>query len=85
MMAFGSKAISDELRDNNILIWGQHCCHGKVLRHGSQKRGPNMVFLPLARDNHIMVEAEGHASHQLLGFSDEASHSSGPISMHARP
>jgi hypothetical protein len=64
---------------------GQHCCHGKVLRHGSQKRGPDMVFLPPARDNHIMAEAQGHASHQLPGLSDEASRCSGLILMHAGP
>jgi hypothetical protein len=83
--AFGSKAISDELRGNNILVWGQRCFHGKVLRHGSQKHGPDMVFLSSARDNHIMVEAEGHASHLLPGLSNEANHCSDLVSMHARP
>jgi hypothetical protein len=83
--AFGSKAISDELRGNNILVWGQRCCHGKVLCHGSPKRGSDMVFLPSARDNHIMAEAEGHASHQLPRLLDEASHRSGLVSMHTRP
>jgi hypothetical protein len=63
----------------------QRCCHGKVLRHGSHKRGPDMVFLSSSRDNHIMAEAEGHASHQLLGLSSEASHCSGLVSMHTRP
>jgi hypothetical protein len=72
--AFGSKAISNEQQGNNILVWGQCCCHGKILRHGSQKRGTDMVFLSSARDNHIMAESQGHASHQLLGLLDEASH-----------
>jgi hypothetical protein len=27
-----------------------------------------MVFLSSARNNHVVVEAEGYASHQLLGF-----------------
>ena len=44
-----------------------------------------MVFLSSARDNYVVVEAEGHASHQIPGLSDEASHCSGPVSMHARP
>jgi hypothetical protein len=35
--AFGSEAISHELRSNHILIWWQHGCHGKILRHGSQE------------------------------------------------
>jgi hypothetical protein len=40
-----------------------------------------MVFLSSARDNYVMAEAEGHASHQLPGLSDEASHCSCPVSM----
>jgi hypothetical protein len=44
-----------------------------------------MVFLSPARDNYVVAEAEGHASHQLLGLSDEASHYSGPVPMHAKP
>jgi hypothetical protein len=31
-----SEAVPDELRSNHILIWGQHYCHGEVLRHGSR-------------------------------------------------
>jgi hypothetical protein len=31
-----------------------------------------------------MVEAQGHAGDKLLGLPDEASHSSGFVSMHAR-
>jgi hypothetical protein len=64
---------------------GQRCCHGKVLRYGSQKRGLDMVFLPSARDNHIMAEVQGHDSDQLPGLLDEASHCSGLISMHTTP
>jgi hypothetical protein len=37
--------------------------HGKVIRHGSQKRGRDMVFLSSARDNYVVAEADGHASH----------------------
>jgi hypothetical protein len=55
--ALGPKAILDELRGNNILIWRQRRCHGKVLRHGSPKCGPDMVLLSSAMNNHIMVEA----------------------------
>jgi hypothetical protein len=43
-----------------------------------------MIFLSSARDNYVVVEAEGHASHQFLGLSDEARHFSSPVSMHAR-
>jgi hypothetical protein len=64
---------------------GQHCCHGEVLRLGSQKCDSDMVFLSSARDNYVVAQAEGYASHQLLGLSDKASHCSGPVSMHARP
>jgi hypothetical protein len=41
-----------------------------------------MVFLSLAGDNYVVAEAEGHASHQLPGLPDEASHYSGPVPMH---
>jgi hypothetical protein len=61
--AFRSKAIFDELRGNNILVRRQHCCHGKVLHHGGQKRGPDLVFLPLARKYHIMAKAQRYAIH----------------------
>jgi hypothetical protein len=44
-----------------------------------------MVFLTSTRDNYVVVEAEGHASHQLLGLSAKASHCSGPVPMHAGP
>jgi hypothetical protein len=36
---------------------GQHCSHGEVLRHGSPKCSPDMVFFSPARDNHVMAEA----------------------------
>jgi hypothetical protein len=32
-----------------------------------------------------MAEAEGYASHQLLGFPDEASHCSSSVPMYAGP
>jgi hypothetical protein len=32
-----------------------------------------MVFFSSAGNNHVVVEAEGYASHQLSGFSNEAS------------
>jgi hypothetical protein len=63
----------------------QCCCHGKVLRHGSVERSPDMVLFPSARDNHVMAEAQGHAGYQFPRLSDEASHSPGFIPMHARP
>jgi hypothetical protein len=44
-----------------------------------------MVFFSLARDNHVMAEAQGHAGYQFLRLSDEAGHSSGLIPMHSRP
>jgi hypothetical protein len=77
--ALGPKAILDELQSNNILIWRQHSCHGKVLRHGSPKRGPDMILFSSARDNHVMAEAQGHAGYQFSRLSDEASHSSGLV------
>jgi hypothetical protein len=42
---------------------GQCYCHGKAFRHGSQKRGLDLVFLPSARNNHMMAEAQGYACH----------------------
>jgi hypothetical protein len=83
--ALRSKAILDELWGNNILVWGQRRCHSKVLRNGSPKCGPDMVLLPLARNNYIMAEAQGYASNQFPRFLDEASYCSGLVSMHARP
>jgi hypothetical protein len=55
------------------------------LHHGSPKRGPDMVLLSSARNNHIMTEAQRHAGHQFPRFSNEASYCSGLVSMHARP
>jgi hypothetical protein len=43
--AFRPEAVPHELQSNHIIIWWQHCCHGEVLRHGSQKFGSNMVFV----------------------------------------
>jgi hypothetical protein len=83
--ALGPKAILDELWGNNILIRRQHSYHGKVLRHGSPKRGPDMVFFSSARDNHVMAEAQGLAGYQFSRLLDEASHSSGLVPVHTRP
>jgi hypothetical protein len=44
-----------------------------------------MVFFSSARNNHIIAEAEGYASHQLPGLLDEASDCSSSIPMHAGP
>ena len=83
--AFWPKEVPHELRSNHIIIWWQYRCHGKVLCHGSQECGSNMVLFSLARNNHVVAEAEGYASHQLLGLSDEASDCSSPISVHTGP
>jgi hypothetical protein len=61
--ALRSKAILDELRSNNIFVWGKCCRHGKVLRHGSLKCGPNLVLFSPAKDNYVVAEAQGHAGH----------------------
>jgi hypothetical protein len=44
-----------------------------------------MVFFSSARDYYFVVEAQGYASDKFPRLSDEASHSSGPVSVHARP
>jgi hypothetical protein len=54
------EAVSDELRSNHIIIWWQHDCHRKILRHGSQKCCSNMIFFSKARNNHIMTDIEGY-------------------------
>jgi hypothetical protein len=54
---------SDELQSDYIILWRQHSCHGKVLCHGTQECCPNLVFFSQARNNHIMVETEGHIDH----------------------
>jgi hypothetical protein len=58
---FGSEAVSHELRSNHILIWWQHDCHGKILHHGSQECGSDVVFFPSPGNDHVMAKAEGHA------------------------
>jgi hypothetical protein len=63
---------------------GQHCSHGEILRHGSQKCCTNLVLFSSARNNYIMAEAEGYADHQFPRISDEASHGSGFVLVHAR-
>jgi hypothetical protein len=49
------------------------------------KRGPDMVLLSSARNNYIMAEAQGHASHLFPRFSDETNYCSVLVSMHTRP
>jgi hypothetical protein len=44
-----------------------------------------MVFFSSARDYYFMAEAQGYATDKLSRLLDEARHSSGPVSMHARP
>jgi hypothetical protein len=60
-------------------------CHGGILRHGSQERGSDVVFLPSSGNDHVMEEAEGHASNQFSGFPDEASNCPSSVLVHARP
>jgi hypothetical protein len=57
------EAIFDELRSDYIIIWWQHGCHGKILLHGGQKCCSNLVFFSQSRNNHIMAEVVGYASH----------------------
>jgi hypothetical protein len=51
---------------------------------GSPGHGPDMVLFTSARDNHVIVEAQGHAGDQFPRLSDEASHSSDFVPVHAR-
>jgi hypothetical protein len=44
-----------------------------------------MVFFPSARDNHVVVDAQGYAGDQFPRLSDETSHSSGLVPVHVRP
>jgi hypothetical protein len=83
--AFRSEAVLDELRGHHILVQGQYYCHGKVLRHGSQKCRSDMVFLSSTGDNYVVAEAEGYASHQLPGLSDKASHCPSSVPVHTGP
>jgi hypothetical protein len=57
----GSEAVSHELRSNHILIWGQHSCHGKILRHGGQECSSDVVFFASPGSNNVMEKAKGHA------------------------
>jgi hypothetical protein len=83
--ALQPEAVPYELRGDHIIIWWQHDYHGKILWHGSQERGTDMVFLPSTGNNHVMAEAEGHASNQFPGFPNEASNCSGSILVHVGP
>jgi hypothetical protein len=84
-MGTQSEAVPDKLRGYHILVWGQYYCHGKVLRHGSQKCSSDMVFFSSVGDNYVVEEAKGYASHQLPGLPDEASHYPSPVPVHAGP
>jgi hypothetical protein len=44
-----------------------------------------MIFFSSDGNNHIVAEAEGYASHQLLGFSNKTSYCSSSIPMHTGP
>jgi hypothetical protein len=83
--ALRPEAVSNELWSNHIFIWGQHCSHGEIFCHGSQKCRTDLVLFSLARNNHIMAEAEGHADHHLPRVSDKAGHCSGFVPVNARP
>jgi hypothetical protein len=58
--ALESEAVSQELRSNHILIWGQHGCHGEIHCHGGQECSSDVVFFPSPGNNHVMAKAEGH-------------------------
>jgi hypothetical protein len=59
--ALGPEAVSHELRSKHILIWGQHGCHGEILRHGGQECSTDVVFFPSLGNDHVMAKVEGHA------------------------
>jgi hypothetical protein len=80
---FRSEAVSDELRSYHIFIWRQYCNHGKIFCHGSQECCINLVLLSLARNNHIMTEAKGHADYQFPRVSDEVGYCSSFVPVHA--
>jgi hypothetical protein len=44
-----------------------------------------MVFFSSAMNYHVVAEAQGHAGYQFPWLSNEASHSSGSVPVHARP
>jgi hypothetical protein len=83
--AFRSEAVSHELRSNHILIWWQHGCHGKILRHISPECSSDMVFFPSPGNDHVMAKAEGHAGNYLSGFPDRASNSPSLVLVYTRP
>jgi hypothetical protein len=81
----GSKAVSNELRSNHILIWGQHGCHGEIFRHGGQECISDVVLFSSPRNIHVMAKAEGYAGNQLPRFPDEAGDCPSTFPMYARP
>jgi hypothetical protein len=69
----------------NILVWGNTVVMAKSFVMVVRSVALDLVFLPSAKNNHIMAEAQGYASHQFPRLSDEANHCSGFVSMHTRP
>jgi hypothetical protein len=65
-------------------VWRQCSRHGQVLRHGSSECGLNMVFFSSARDYYFVAETQRYASDKFPRLSDEASHSSDLVLVHAR-
>jgi hypothetical protein len=50
-----------------------------------QNVAQTMVFFSSARDYHVVAEAQGHVGYQFPRLSNETSHSSSPVPVHARP
>jgi hypothetical protein len=42
----------------HILIWWQHGCDGKILRHGSHECSSDVVFFPSPGNDHAMAKVE---------------------------
>lgn len=53
---FRSGAIFNELRSHNIILWWQHGSNSKIVCHGSQNCGLNMVFFSSTRHCDLMAE-----------------------------
>jgi hypothetical protein len=56
---------------------------GAILQ--SWQSSSNLVLLSSARDNYVMEKAKGYVSDQLSGFSNEAGHCQGSLSVYAGP
>jgi hypothetical protein len=72
-------------RSNHIFVWWQCCSHGKVFCHGREECRSDLVLLSPARDNHLLVEAEGYVDNQLPRVSDEAGYCSSFIPVYPGP